>query len=320
LRVPEELMRFLIKGKAFFISTHVNPEGDALGSSIALGMALGSLGKDVFLYDRDVVPDFLRFLPGNEKFNNSYPPSLVSSIPLILLDCNEIERADLAEAGIPFAAVIDHHETLRPFGDIKWIAPDAAATGIMVFWLIKELEVLITREIAVNLYTAIASDTGTFRYNNTSAEVLRICAELIDSGADPAAISDCLYENWSRGRFKLMTEVLHTLEVRGDIAITHATEEMFQRTRTSASDTENFSNLPRMMRDIKVSAFFREIKEGWKISLRSKGDVNVAEVAAFFKGGGHRSAAGYKTSSDLCSAKDELVKALMERGLVHDHH
>jgi len=320
LRVPEELTRFLIKGKTFFISTHVNPEGDALGSSIALGKALESLRKVVFLYDRDVVPDFLRFLPGSENFNNSYPPSLVSSIPLILLDCNNIERAGLTGTEIPFAAVIDHHETLRPFGDIKWIEPNAAATGVMVFRLIKEMDVPITREIAVNLYTAIASDTGTFRYENTSAEVLRICAELTDSGADPAVISDCLYENWSRGRFKLMTEVLNSLEVRGHIAIIHATQEMFRRTRTSAPDTENFSNLPTMMSDIKVSAFFREIEEGWKISLRSKGDVNVAEVAALFKGGGHRNAAGYTISSDLRSGKDELVKVLMERGLVHDNH
>ncbi len=321
MRVPEELRTFLLKEKAFFIATHVNPEGDALGSSIALAMALESIGKEVLLYDRDPVPHSYRFLPGYEKFKNYYSPSLVSRIPLILLDCNEIERAGLADLKVPCSAVIDHHETLRAFGDIKWITPHAAATGMMVYWLIKEIEVPLTRDMAINIYTAIANDTGTFRYRNTSSEVLRICAELIDFGASPGAISECLYETWSGGRFKLMTDVLQTLDMRGDVAIIHATEEMFQRTGTSASDTENFSNFPRMIDEIRISVFFRKIKEGWKVSLRSKGDVNVAEIAALFNGGGHRNAAGYKiTARDINSAKDEFMKALTERGLLRTRH
>ena len=320
MRVPEELHTFLLKEKAFFIATHVNPEGDALGSSIALAMALESIGKEVLLYDRDPVPHLYHFLPGYEKFKNCYSPSLVSSLPLVLLDCNEIERAGLAEVKISCSAVIDHHETVRDFGDIKWIMPHAAATGMMVYWLIREMGVPLTRDIAINLYTAIANDTGTFRYRNTSSEVLRICAELIDFGASPGAISECLYETWSEGRFKLMTDVLQTLDMRGDVAIIHATEEMFQRTGTSASDTENFSNFPRMINEIRISAFFRKIKEGWKISLRSKGDVNVAEIASLFNGGGHRNAAGYKiTADDINSAKDELIKTLTERGHLHTH-
>jgi bifunctional oligoribonuclease and PAP phosphatase NrnA len=318
LRVPEELRTFLLKEKAFFIATHVNPEGDALGSSIALAMALESIGKEVLLYDRDPVPHSYRFLPGHEKFKNYYSPSLVSRIPLILLDCNEIERAGLADLKIPCSAVIDHHETLRAFGDIKWIMPHAAATGMMVYWLIKEIEVPLTRDMAINIYTAIANDTGTFRYSNTSSEVLRICAELIDSGVPPGMVSECLYETWSAGRFKLMTDVFQTLDVRGDVAMIHATEEMFRRTGTSASDTENFSNFPRMINEIRISVFFRKIKDGWKISLRSKGDANVAEIAALFNGGGHRNAAGYKiTADDINSAKDELIKALTEKGLLH---
>jgi phosphoesterase RecJ-like protein len=314
MRVPDELIQFIEREKRFFIATHINPEGDALGSSLALAFALESMGKEAIVYDRDPVPESYRFLPGHERFTTSLSP-LAAGVPLVLVDCNEPGRAGIDSTPISFSAVIDHHETEKEFGQIKWVVPGAAATGVMVFALLKKLGVEVTRDMATNLYTALAIDTGTFRYSNVTSGVLRDAAELVDIGADPAAVAEGLYETWTGGRFSLLIDVLNTLEISDGLAITVATREMFMRTGTSAPDTENFANMPRMIKDTRVSAFFRETDDGWKVSLRSRGKVNVAQVAAGFRGGGHRNAAGYFVRGDLQKAKEALRKAMKSCGV-----
>lgn len=311
MKVPVEIITLLKKEEKFLIVTHINPDGDAIGSSTALSLALGSVGKETLLYDRDPVPKFYRFLPGYERFTNSISSLVTGHWSLILLDCNSPERAGIDNLTFKHSVVIDHHETERDFGDIRWMDTETAATGLMVFYLIKELGIKITRDIAINLYSAISIDTGTFRYSNTTPEVLRVGAELIEAGANPYYISNSLYETWSGGRFDLLIRALNTLEIRDDIAITTITKEMFIKTGTGPEDTENFSNFPRMIQSVRISALFREIDTGlWKVSLRSKGDVNVARIAELFDGGGHKNAAGYKIKADLESAKEALLKAV----------
>ncbi len=309
MKVPRKLLSFLKREKRFFIATHVNPEGDALGSSIALSMALASLGKKTLLYNKDMVPLFYHFLPGNERFINLIPPSIQDAWPLILLDCNTIERAGLEGVRFKYSVVIDHHETESSFGNIRWIEPEAAATGMMIFHIIKALGVQITKDIAVNLYSSIAIDTGTFRYSNTTADVLTVSAALIEAGANPALISRNLYEMWSRKRFNLLIMVLNTLEIKNNIAIMVVTQEMFSKTGTTPEDIETFSGFPRRIADITVSALFREIRNNyWKVSLRSRGDVNVAKIATRFQGGGHKNAAGYGIKASLNTAKKALIE------------
>ncbi len=311
MKVPRKLLSFLRKKDKFFIATHVNPEADAIGSAIALSMALETLGKEAALFDKDTIPEFYHFLPGHERFINSIPPLITLRSPLILLDCNSLKRAGMEGLSFRHSAVIDHHETEEDFGDIRWIVPKAAATGLMVFYLIKELGLKITSEIAINLYSAIAVDTGTFRYNNTTPEVLRVGAELIEAGASPACISNSLYETWSERRFALLIMALNTLEIRDNIAITVVTKGMYKKTGAGPEDTDNFSSFPRMMKDIKMSAFFRELGSNcWKVSLRSRGDMNVARIATLFKGGGHKNASGYEIKASLESAKEALLRAV----------
>lgn len=316
MRVPENIISFLKKRDDFLIATHINPEGDALGSSIALSMALESIGKRVIVYDRDPVPYFYKFLPGYERFTNSISNLKSQTSNLLLLDCNDPERAELSDfvkKNQPFSVVIDHHRTEKDFGDLRWIVPDASATGQMIYHLIRAMGIEITKDIATNLYTAIAIDTGTFRYSNTDASTLIDASELVRAGAEPAFIATSLYDTWSRGRFELLIMTLNTMEIMNGIAITTVTKEMFQKTGTDAADTENFANFPRMIADVKISAFFREIEDGWKVSLRSKGDVNVAEVAETFGGGGHRNAAGYKIKGSLIEAKEALIKGITRK-------
>ncbi|MBI4690744.1 MAG: bifunctional oligoribonuclease/PAP phosphatase NrnA [Nitrospirae bacterium] len=316
MKIPEALLAFLNRERKFFIATHINPEADALGSSIALSIALESLGKETIVYDKDSVPEIYRFLPGQERFTNSISNSIrrggqISN--LILVDCNDRERAGLENIEFPYSSVIDHHETAREFGDIKWIDPKAPAAGLMIFYLIRGLGAKMTEDIAINLYSAIAIDTGTFRYSNTTPEALRIGAELIESGADPSLISENLYETWTENRFRLLLKVLDTLEIIDNVAITSVTIEMFKETDTAAEDTENFTGFTRMLKTTKVAAFFSEIeKDYYKVSLRSKGKINVAVIASTFGGGGHRNAAGYKIRSGLQAAKDALLRAIKQ--------
>ncbi|OGW32057.1 MAG: hypothetical protein A3J81_03340 [Nitrospirae bacterium RIFOXYB2_FULL_43_5] len=311
---PKKLLHFLKKENNFVIAAHISPDGDALGSSIALSMALESLGKKTIVYDKDPVPEFYKFLPGSERFTDSISNSKSKIQNLILIDCNDAERAGIEKLQFASSAVIDHHETARDFGDIRWIDPKSPATGLMIFYLIKELGVTVTKAIAANLYTAIAIDTGTFRYSNTTPAVLRVSAELIEAGAGPSYIAENLYETWTDGRFRLLQKVLNTLEIYNDIAITHVTLDMFRETGAAISDTETFPGFPRKLRSIKISALFREIENNhYKISLRSKGrDVNVAKIAEIFGGGGHSNAAGYKIRADFKAAKEALLKAVRE--------
>ncbi len=315
MKVPPEVLSFLKEQDRFFIATHINPEGDALGSSIALSMALEAMGKTTVVYDRDSVPEYYRFLPGHERVASSTSDLQTADFHLALLDCNIPERAGINGVQFRRVLVIDHHETEKDFGDIKWVRPDAAATGMMVFYLIKELGMKITQEIAVNLYAALTIDTGTFRYANTSAEVLKVAAELVEAGANPAFISTNLYETWSEKRFRLFIMALNTLEIRENVAFTAVTRGMFRETATTAEDTENFSGVPRMMKDIKISAFFRETDENhWKVSLRSKGDINVSRIASVFGGGGHKNAAGYRIKAPLNNAKEILMDEIRKSG------
>ncbi len=312
MKVPEEVISALREEDDFLIASHINPEADALGSQIALASALEAMGKSTVLYNRDGVPELSHFLPGAEKVLTSLPQD-TSGLTLILLDCNTPERAALEGRQFKRSVVIDHHETESDFGNTRWIAPSSAATGLMVFELLKEMGATITPPMAINLYTAIAVDTGAFRYMNTTPEVLRAAADLAKAGATPGAIAKDIYESWSLPRFKLLCMTLGTLEIYDSVAIVAITGEMFKKTGTSAADTEEFSNFPRMIKDIAVAVFLRELPEGgWKVSLRSKGEHNVARVAVRFEGGGHKNAAGCTVQGDLPTAKRKLTEAIRE--------
>ncbi len=310
MKIPKKIISVLNTEKVFLLATHVNLDGDAIGSALALASALESLGKEVHVYNKDHVPGLYRFMPGYKKFKTSLKNILTQEPVLVLLDCNSPERAALEEYSFRRSVVIDHHETERDYGDVRWVAPSAAATGLMVFHLIKALEISFTSDMAINLYTAIAVDTGTFRYSNTSSGVLKAGAFLIDAGANPAFIAEHLYDRWEEKRFALLRMALNNLEMRNGVAVMYVTNDMFRKTDTSPEDTENFSNFPRMIRTVKLAALFRDMGNGsWKASLRSKGDVNVAKIAELYGGGGHKNAAGFKIRGNLESVKEKLFHA-----------
>ena len=310
MKIPKRLIADFRKEQVFLLTTHISPDGDAIGSCLALDEALRLLGKTVVVYDRDPVPEYYRFMPGYRTFRSA-PGDILSKNPLVvLLDCNSPERAALEGHAFRKIIVIDHHETESDFGDVRWVERNAAATGLMIFHLIKALGVPITKTIATNLYAAIAVDTGTFRYSNTGTDVLLAAAMLVEAGAKPGTISEYLYERWKKSRFDLLTLSLETLEIKDGVSIVHVTKKMHKKTGTTESDTENFANVPRIIDTVKISVLIREVDNGrWKVSMRSKGMVNVATIASAFGGGGHRNAAGFRMKADLAAVKKAILKS-----------
>jgi phosphoesterase RecJ-like protein len=310
MKAPKDIISVFKKEKRFLIANHISPDGDTVGSGLALSAALESMGKETAIYCRDRIPRYYRFLPGQEKITRGLKELAKTGPVLVLVDCNSAPRAAVEKYTFPLSVVMDHHETESDFGDVRWIRSDAAATGLMVYHAIKAMGVRLTREMAVNLYTAIAVDTGTFRFSNTSAEVLDAGADLIRHGADPGRITQHLYESWEEKRFRLLLMTLDTLEIRDRVATIFITQEMFDKTRTRAADTENFPNFPKMIGAVEVSASFRQ-KGGnvWKVSLRSRGKVNVARIAELFGGGGHANAAGYEAEGSARVVKEALYRA-----------
>ncbi|HEC97917.1 MAG TPA: bifunctional oligoribonuclease/PAP phosphatase NrnA [Nitrospirae bacterium] len=317
VKVPEEIVELIKREEYFTIVSHLNPEGDALGASIALALALKLRHKDVQVFNSDGVPYMYNFLPSSELVESGIDRERLKYSTLFVVDCNDLERVGLKDPECKSVVVIDHHRTITDLGHIRWIEPESPAAGLMIYNLIKELEVNINREIAVNLYTAITVDTGTFRYENTTPEVLRVAAELVDAGVNPGEVSRRLYESWSVNKFRLFVSMLKTVEIvhTGNInsAIATINLDMFKETGADASDTENFINFPRMIDSVDISAIFREFEAGcWKASLRSKGNCDVSLIALHFGGGGHKNAAGYKVRGDIGDVRRGLVEAIQD--------
>lgn len=312
---PPKLLAFLKESDNFLIASHISPDGDAIGSSIALSMMLKSIGKKTMLINKDTIPPEYLFIPGISDFFSlkDYSDAGCKADNLILIDCNDLKRAGIegiadSDSSFMKIAIIDHHETDKSFNEIQWIVPEAPATGMMVYYIIKEMGVKITPEMATSLYTTIAFDTGNFRYENTTSDVFKVASDLVASGAKPHLIYSSIFEQWSTKRFRLMIEVMRSLELNDGIAIGAITKEMFERTSTSENDAESFVSIPRILETVDVSVLIRESKDNYyRVSLRSKSSINVAKIAKAFGGGGHKNAAGFRIKSDLNTLKASLL-------------
>ena len=314
----EEIVRALKAAKNVLVSTHIHPDGDALGSQIAMGNILRSQGKNVFLYGEEQVSHLYRFLPGSAGIE-SLLPALNGFDCAIALDCGDCHRLGAAMDSLltvhPFV-VVDHHVGHQEFGDLRWIAPDRASTGEMVYDLAEALGAELSYESAYCLYAAIVSDTGSFKYSSTSAETFRIAGELLRKGVKPAEVSGKLFDNFTVKRLNLMRLVLDSLQLYADdqLAIIAAPREVFLRTGTTQADAETFINYPRSLNTVKVAVFLKETEKGLvSVSLRSKGkDHDVAQVAAAFGGGGHRNAAGCKLrDTSIGEVREKLLAELL---------
>lgn len=300
---------------SFALSVHINPDGDAFGSQLALYSFLRDLGKQVRVFNTDAVPNNYHFLPFSEVIQG--PDSVRDYSPeiLVILDASTRRRIGdkLCRTLIPTNAVvnIDHHDTGDRFGDYNLVETTASSTSEIIYRLIKLREMPIGKDRALCLYTGIMFDTGCFRYSNSAPVAHRIAAELIEQGDFPVdGVYRQVYESVPLEKIRLLAEVLQTLRLTpdGKIGWLCATQEMFRKTGTTPDDVEGFVNHVRAIDTVEVSIFVSELEDGTsKASLRSEAYVDVGKVAADFEGGGHQRASGCVIKASHQSAIERLV-------------
>lgn len=299
------------------IVSHYHPDGDAIGSTLALAQGLKKLHKRVLVYNRDPVPFNLKFLPHSEEVTQTLPQENFDAA--VMVDCAQPKRVSaefakaLEEKRYGTLVCIDHHLLDHPVGDVDWIESDAASAGSVVWHLLKELKLAEGADIANLVYTTLTVDTGSFRYSNTTAKVFRLAEELVAAGADPWLISRNLEEANPVERFKLLQHCLSSLQVSADgrYASMEVAQKMLKASGAREDLSEEFANIPRSIHGVEVAALFREMVDGKiKVSLRSKEYVDVSKIAKQFGGGGHEHAAGCVLATDLASAKIKIEEAI----------
>jgi len=314
-----QIAEIIQKGRTFLVTSHVRLDGDAVGSELALYEALKSLGKEAVVYNQDRTPQMYAFLPDAGVIVNRLGP-LDGFDAVFVLDCSEIERMGEEApriAGIRRIVNIDHHISNDRYGHLTLTDPEASSTGEMIFRLIDGMEIELTRDMAVNLYTAILTDTGAFRYSNTGPKTFAVAGRLLEKGADPAWIAQMVYETFPAVKIRLLGRALSTLEFdwQGRIGAVTVSKKMLEDAGAQWEHTEGFVEYPRSIEGVQVAAFFSEISEGlYKVSLRSKGRFSVEEVARKFGGGGHINAAACRMQGDYDAVKRRLFDAIKNGG------
>jgi len=303
----QSIVREICGNHSFLLTTHESPDGDAVASSLALASFLRKNGKDVCVHFRDPVPELFRFLPGSG--------SVLAHIPdrdfdlAFVLDIGELKRAGSEFCAFKRASRsvnLDHHLSCEPFADHNLIDSTAAATGVLVYRIIRASGCGIDADTALCLYVSIISDTGSFRYSNANREAFSIAGEMIELGVNAWNVAERIYENQPRKRLELLSRSLATLEVicDGRAASLTVNHVMYAETGADAELTDGFVNYPRSIRGVEVAIFFRQLDERtYKVGFRSKGLVNVAGIAAALGGGGHHNAAGCTVSGTLDEIK-----------------
>jgi phosphoesterase RecJ-like protein len=298
----------------FVIASHARPDGDAVGSSLAMAYALRHMGKDVRVVSRDPPPPPMLVFPGVPEIEITSQVDDTGDA-VIVMECGDVKRTGVDGLERGYLINIDHHPGNSMYGALNWLELSAAACGEMVFDLVRELGVPLTPEIATHVYIAILTDTGSFHYSNITPTTFDICRQCMEAGVSPPSVARAIFDNNNLGRLKLFGAVLSRMELdaTGRIATVFVDEALVRDSGGTYEDTEGLINLPLTVKEILTVVFFKEVGPGeWRVSMRSKGDIDVNAIAKEFGGGGHKNASG-------CSARGELpaLKMLFEQKLSH---
>ena len=304
------ILDVISQGEKFLVCSHSRPDGDAVGSILATGMLLQQMGKRADLVTADRIPSIYRSLPGAEGIRTALrvhgPYDAV-----ILLECDGLERAKLRGLEPFFQINIDHHATGRPFGHLNWIDRQAASVGEMVHRLVKAAGGTVTPEMATCLYTTVLTDTGGFCYGATRASTFALAQALTEAGADPVRIAQEVYFSTAPSKLLLLGAALSNLKREGRLAWLWVTHQDMVRTCAVEEDCEGIVNYPICIAGVEAAVFLRELPERRiRLSLRSKGKVNVSAIAAKLGGGGHENAAGVTLEGPISRAMDEILAEL----------
>jgi len=316
----DQITNQIKNSRNILLTSHSDPDGDAVSSVLALGLALDRLEKKVTLYNSSPIPAVYRFLPSVERIVSHIKKAETYDVALIL-DCGNLSRVGQTSSKIsqiPVVINIDHHISNTGFGDIQLIDANACSTAELVYRLIKALNVPMDKDIATSIYTGILTDTGSFRFSNTNQAAFAISHEMTELGVEPYRVAQHVFGTYSLERIKLLNLALDSLEIssNGKLSIMTITNAMFDFTETHPEDVDGMINYARRIQDVKVAALIQEQRNGksksdsrrhFHVSLRSDGSVDVAAIAGAFGGGGHASAAGFQAETSLMKLKSDII-------------
>jgi phosphoesterase RecJ-like protein len=298
----------------FLITSHLKPDGDSIGSQMAMAYALRALGKDVRVVNRDQAPPALLLFPGvdgieiADRVEGGFDA-------VIVMECGDLARTGVQGLDPYFIINIDHHPGNAMFGAINWFDRGAAACGEMVFDVIEALGVRLAPEIAVHIYVAILTDTGSFHYSSISPRTFDICRQTLEAGVDPVAVARSVFDSNNIGRLRLFGAVLGSVELEdaGRLATIYLDRAMARAAGGTYDDTEGLINLPLTVKEIQAVVFFKEVDHSqYRVSLRSKGGIDVGEVAKRFGGGGHKNASGCTVDGTLPEVRAQVIPLVVE--------
>ena len=310
------ILEVLRRGERFLVCSHTRPDGDAVGSMLALGSLLEEMGKRADLVTADRIPAVYRRLPGADGIRSAlrvHGPYDAA----ILLECDSLERTRLRGLEEFFLINIDHHISGRPYAHLNWIDRGAASVGELVYRLAKAAGVSVTPAMAACLYTTVLTDTGGFTYGALNASTFALARELVLAGADPIALAQEIYFSAPASKILLLGAALSHLERDGRLAWLWITHQDMERTRAAEEDCEGIVNFALSIAGVEAAVFLRELPEGSiRLSLRSKGGINVAAIAEKLGGGGHENASGCTLDGPLERALGEILEEL-RRAVTH---
>jgi phosphoesterase RecJ-like protein len=298
---PAEIADAIRTRRRFVIVSHVRPDGDAIGSQLAMAFALRHLGKEVRVLSRDKPPAPMLVFPGVagiEIVDHADDPGDA----VMVMECGDLERTGIRGLRNGFVINIDHHPGNTMYGALNWFDLSAAACGEMVFDLIAELRVPLSVEIATHVYVAILTDTGSFHYSNITPRTFDICRRCVEAGVSPPEVARSIFDSNHLGRLKLFGAVLSRMQLddSGRIATVSVDRQLAHDCGGTYEDTEGLINLPLTVKEILAVVFFKEnAPNDWRVSMRSKGAIDVNAVAKQFGGGGHKNASGCSATGSL---------------------
>jgi phosphoesterase RecJ-like protein len=296
--------------RRFVLSSHARPDGDAIGSQLAMAYALRAMGKEVRIVNQDAAPPPLMAFPGVPGIEISQDAGSGFDAAIIM-ECGDLTRTGVTGLDRSFVINIDHHPGNTGYGHINWFDSAAAACGEMVFDLIVALGVPLTVEIATHVYLAILTDTGSFHFSSISPRTFEICRLALDAGVDPTQAARTVFDSGTMAELKLKWAVLNAMQIdeTGRIAVLYLDHEMARAAGGSYDDTEGLINEPLTVKEIQAVVFFKHIEgDEYRVSMRSKGAVDISAVAKAFGGGGHKNAAGCTARGSIDALRTLFVE------------
>lgn len=313
-----DIIKALHEGESFLITAHVRLDGDALGSELAVYLMLRDMGKKAVVYNQDRTPERYQFLPAAHHITHTLS-NIEQYDTCIVLDCSDLSRVGEEAENIQKIKKlinIDHHVSNNGFCPLKMLDARASSTGELVFRLMREMRIKMTRDICTNLYAAIITDTGNFRYSTTTKETFAAAGVLVGEGVNPQRVSESIYESDSPARLKLLARALSTLslDLENKVGSMVVTQKDLMEAGAAWEHTEGFVDIPRTVRGIEVSVLYTQRGEdNFKLSLRSKAKFDVEKVARKFGGGGHIHASSCWMKGDIETIKSQIIQAVREQ-------